>query len=148
MKITKFLAGFVLLLIVLGFTLKMKLFFGWTPDLVIALLVAFGMTFGIYEVLIFTGLTVWILNWQPWPAPELVWLVLLALLSFTGRFFMPWQRWVSVIVLTAGGIAVFYALALPAALPGAWRFFLGDVLISVLFSFAVVRIFRFFYGKS
>lgn len=147
MKTYKFISGLVLLLIVLAFTLKMKLFFGWTPDLVLGLLVAYGMVFGFYEVFFFSGFAAWILNWQPWPGPELWILAGIAILAFAGKFFMPWQRWVSTIILAGGGVLALYAAGAPSTLLSNLPFLGLDALTSALFAFIVMRLFRLVFGR-
>ena len=144
----KFFAAFLVLVLILGIVLKMKLFLGWAPDLVLALGVVFGLVFGLGETLVLGALAAWVLNWQPWPGPELGVLIGIALLSYFGRYFMPWQRWLSLVILTAGGTLLLYFAASPRLFAGNWPLILADAAISTAFGFLVFRTFRFFYGKN
>ncbi len=148
MRLSKFLAAWLLLILVLGITLKMKFFLGWEPDFVLALLVVFGLIFELAPTLFLAAFAAWVLNWQPWPGPELWILLAVALLSYFGRYFMPWQRWVSLSLLTIGGIFVLYAAGAPTLLAAHWSFIALDALLSTIFGFIVLRLFRFVFGKQ
>jgi hypothetical protein len=147
MHYPKFLAAFFLLILVLGLTLKMKLFFGWEFDLVFSLLVVFGLIFDLPQTLFFAAFAAWTLNWRPMPGPELWVMTGVALVSYFGRYFMPWQRWVSLALLSVGGIFLLYAVASPALLAAYWPTILWDAIVSTLFGFATLRVFRFVFGK-
>jgi hypothetical protein len=147
MKISKFFAGFLLLILVLGITLKMKLFFGWEIDMVLALLVVYGLVFELLPTLFFASFAAWILNSSPLPGLELVVLVGIALISYFGRYFMPWQRWVSLTLLVVLGTFSLYAVASPRLFLDNIGFITLDAGIATIFGFIVLRIFRAVFGK-
>ncbi len=144
---SKFAAAFVILLLVLGVVLKMKLFFGWAPDLILAMAVVFGLVFSLGETLFLSAFAAWVLNWRPVPAPELAVLVGIAIIAYFGRYFMPWQRWLSLLILTLGGTLLLYLAASPSLLAANLGFILADGALSAAFGFLALRLFRFFYGK-
>lgn len=140
----RFLAAFLALLLVLLFTLKMKLFLGWAPDFPFVLLVVFGFVLGFYETLILTVLAAWIMNWRVFPGLELWIMAATALLAYFGRYFMPFERWLSFTILAAGGIALMYFVASPQLFLAEWKFLGLDILGSTLFGFAMLKMFRSF----
>lgn len=143
----KFIAAFLVLLLVLGIVLKMKLFFGWAPDLVLALGVVFGLIFGLKETLFLSAFSAWVMNWRPVPGAELAVLLAIALISYFGRYFMPWQRWLSLLLLTVTGTILLYLAASPALAAANWPAILADGALSAVFGFFVFRFFRKVFGK-
>jgi hypothetical protein len=144
----RFLACLLLLVLVLTLTLKMKLFLGWAPDFVFVLLIVFGFILNFPQTVFLVALAAWIMNWQPLPGLELWIMAFVALLAYFGRYFMPFERWLSFLLFAAGGLAILYAAAVPHILAGNARLLILNILGSTLFGFVMLWTLRFFYREE
>src|SRR5438128_72776 len=98
-RLKRFAAAFLSLLLFLMVTLKMKQIFGWSPDLVFALLLSFGFVLSVPEIIFFAGLAAWVLNFSPLPSLEIIAIALLPLFAYFLRRYAPWRPWMSLGVL-------------------------------------------------
>lgn len=147
MSLRRFVAAFLVVVLALALTLKMKVFIGWSPSLVLSALAAFGMMLSFNETFLLAGLSGWVFMWQPAPGPETIILIAIPLAIAASRKLLPWQSWLSLVFILGGGIGLLYSL-LPEALSryGAWIAL--DIAGSLVLALGIRWLFQYSFGRS
>lgn len=84
---------------------------GWSPEFILATLAAFAFFLTPSRLILLSLVAAWVLAWQPGLGQELLALVVLPLVVYFVRKFLPWQSWLSNLILAAGSIVAFYVFA-------------------------------------
>lgn len=147
MHLKSFFTSLLLLLLLIMLTLKMKLIFGWSPDLLFAFLVALGFTAGLADTFFLAAFAAWIMNYLPYPAPDTLFIFCAALAAYALKRFAPWRPWLSLILIVAGGLGIRYLF-----IPGAWSTYPLWLSLDILLALGVVFLFaellESFYSKA
>jgi len=113
---------------------------GIAVNLILAALIALAFLFGIWEVVFFTVLALFIINWQPAFGEEIVLFGVLPLAAYASHRLFSWEAWAGSLVAIAAGLVITYGALEPEiffARPGA---FLLDLIGSLLFGAAVFAV--------
>ncbi len=147
MNVKGFFISFFLVLLLLMLTLKMKLIFGWNPDLLFALLIALGFAAGFSETFFLAAFSAWILNYTPYPGIDVLFMGLMPLAAFIMKKFVPWRHWMSLGVLVVGGLGIRYLFV-----PGAWSTYplwlTLDILLALGAAFFFVEVLESFHERA
>ena len=107
----KLLVSFFFLAITLLLQFRVSHFTGSNFNFALAALLALAFFTRFLDVVFLSLFGVVALTWRPGVTPEMVTFFLLPLIAYAVRQFIPGKRWLNHVLLTAGGIVVFYIVS-------------------------------------
>lgn len=116
---------FTILALILAVVLQFRFqgWFGYSPDLVLALMVAASFFLPFVEFLFLVVLGAWLLNWQPVLGYEMVAMMALPILVFWARRFLPGKLYFSLGLATFLVLILFYIPVGPSVILNGWLVF-------------------------
>ncbi len=144
----KFAASVLVLTIALSLQFNFKAFLGWSPEFVMAALVALIFYLDILEMAILAALSVLIMNWKPLPGLEMMFFFIIPFLVMFGRNISPWESGFNNILGIILSVIIFYAVF-------GWSVFWGNIYflglitgMTTIFGAAIFHILSYFYKIS
>ena len=107
----KFATSLLVLAIALSLQFNFKAFFGWSPEFVMAALIAMVFYLDVLEMAILAALSVLIMNWKPTLGLEMILFFIIPFLVMLGRKISPWNSGLSNILGIILSVVLFYAVS-------------------------------------
>ena len=136
---TRVIAAFFLVVIGIIFQLLAGDARGVWFNFALAALISLSFFVNFFEILFLTLFTLLALNWQPGISFELIIFGVLPIGSFLLRKSLPFEPWAGSILLSCVGIVFFYALFGIHIIIRNPALFLGDILLSLIYSAIVFK---------
>jgi hypothetical protein len=146
--LSRFLGAALLVLLAMLLTLKLKAILGWSPDLILPVLVVAAFLLDIYALAFLVLLGVWVLNWQTGLPLELLVLAAVPLAAWFGKRFLPPAPWLTLAAAIAAGELLLYAAAAPGAFFGHIVFILANAAFAVLLGLGLLNLVEYVYGPE
>ncbi len=144
----KFTVSFLVLAIALSLQFNFKAFFGWSPEFVMAVLIAIVFYLDVLETAILDVLSVLIMNWKPLLGLEMIVFFTIPFLVILVRKISPWESGFNNILGIILSVVLFYAVS-------SWPAVLDNIYLLVLitgttavFSAVIFHVFGYFYKIS
>ncbi len=142
-------AVFLLSLVIVSFLqLNWKASLGWSPELVMALMVISGFYLNIIEMAALSASGIFIFNWRPVPGAEVLFFFFIPFLVVFARRFFPWRVEINNIAGIILAISIFYVVFAPHALMANISLFILILVITSGFGAAGFQLFNYFYKIS
>lgn len=140
---------FLLSLIIVSFLqLNWKASLGWSPELVMTLMVISGFYLNILEMAALSAVGIFIFNWRPVPGAEILFFFFIPFLIVFARRFFPWRVEINNIAGIILAVSLFYAVFGLQALMANIPLFILILVITAGFGAAGFQLFNYFYKIS
>lgn len=124
---------FLFLIATIALQLSWLRIFGWTPEFLIALLVAITIFVNLHEMALFVLLAAALVDWQPMLSMDMLALLLIPFFIFALRRASPWNIWAGTALFAILSVCIFYAAAgIPREVLGSRIFILNGLLSAAL----------------
>lgn len=144
-SINKFAVFFFTLIIAIFAQSILKTAFGWSPELIMATLVAAGFYLSVLEMAALSTFGIFILNWQPFPEWEIILYFILPFAIMSIKNILPWSGSVNGILGAVLSTAVFYATSDFGAIVYNQAIFAEILAATAVFSAVLFQIINYFY---
>ncbi len=125
--------------------LNLKAALGWSPELIMSMLVVAGFYLSVLEIAALSAFGIFILNWQPFPEWEIILYFLLPFVIISAKNIFPWSGAINGILGAVLSTAVFYAISNFGAIISNPMVFINILILTAVFSFVLFQLFNFLY---
>jgi hypothetical protein len=137
----------LLVLVALLLTFKFKTALGWSPDLILPVLVVSGFFLDVYALIFLVLMAVWVINWQSGLPVELWIMAAAPLIAWFGKKSLPSAPWFTLAVVIGVADILLYALSDAGIFMENLGFILSNVSFAVLFGLALMTLLEWVYER-
>jgi len=145
--VLKVLTGGLAVLLALTLQIKAQSVLGWSPELVLATLIALACFSGAVPLLVAAIVSSWVLNWQPHLSWELFVFTALPLIFLFSKRHFPLQMWLVNALGVAASVAAFYSLVDYSLFFTHTKIVWSDIVVSTAYGSLLFQVFHAAYGR-